>query len=40
MVVILFLVAALALLGIAAKGWGVDSSDASMDPRLPGRPSI
>ena len=37
---ILFLIAILALFDAAALGWGVDSSDAALDPREPARPSI
>jgi hypothetical protein len=29
----------LALLGVAAQAWGVDSSDSSSDPRRPIRPT-
>jgi hypothetical protein len=37
---ILLLVAIVALFDLAALGWGVDSSDAALDPREPARPSI
>jgi hypothetical protein len=37
---ILILISILALFDVAALGWGVDSSDAAMDPRFPARPSI
>jgi hypothetical protein len=40
MVVILFLIAIVVLFDLAAIGWGVDSSDMSIDPREPTRPSI
>jgi hypothetical protein len=32
------LLAILALLGVAAQRWGVDSRDMSTDPRRPSRP--
>ena len=37
MELVIFIVA-LAVLGIAAQLWGVDSTDASTDPRAPLRP--
>jgi len=37
---ILIFIAILALFDVAALGWGVDSSDAALDPREPARPSI
>ena len=40
MVAILILFAVVALFDLAAIGWGVDTSDSSLDPRLPARPSI
>ena len=39
-VAILVLVALVALFDLIALGWGVDSSDLSMDPRFPARPSV
>jgi hypothetical protein len=37
---ILIVISVLALFDAAALGWGVDSSDAALDPREPARPSI
>lgn len=37
---ILILIAILALFDVAALGWGVDSSNAALDPREPARPSV
>ena len=39
-VAILVLVAIVALFDLIALGWGVDSSDLSMDPRFPVLPSV
>ena len=38
MIVLLIVMAALAVLGIAASTWGVDSRDESADPRRPSYP--
>ncbi|MGZ8501547.1 MAG: hypothetical protein ACXWWR_04325 [Candidatus Limnocylindrales bacterium] len=38
LVVLLTPLAILALLGLAAQRWGVDSRDVSTDPRRPSRP--
>ena len=35
---LLLIILFLAVLGIAAQGWGVDSSDSSTDPRRPQSP--
>ena len=40
MVAILILVVLVALFDLATVAFGVDSSDLSVDPRLPARPSI
>jgi hypothetical protein len=40
MVAILFLVAVVALFDLAVISFGVDSSDSTIDPREPARPSI
>jgi hypothetical protein len=40
MVAILILVVVVALFDLATVAFGVDSSDLSVDPRLPARPSI
>jgi hypothetical protein len=40
MVAILILAVVVALVDLATVAWGVDSSDLSIDPRLPARPSI
>ena len=40
MVAILIFVAIVAVLDLAAVGWGVDSSASAADPREPNRPSI
>jgi hypothetical protein len=40
MVAILILGVVVALFDLAAVAWGVDSSDLSIDPRFPARPSI
>ena len=40
MVAILILVVVVALFDLATVAFGVDSSDLSIDPRLPARPSI
>jgi hypothetical protein len=37
---ILLLVAVIALFDLAVLGWGVDTSDAALDPREPARPSV
>ena len=39
-VAILVVVAIVALFDLIALGWGVDSSDAALDPREPARPSV
>jgi hypothetical protein len=38
LIVLLIIMAAVALLGIAATAWGVDSRDESADPRRPAYP--
>jgi Tfp pilus assembly protein PilX len=38
LIVLLAPLAILALLGLAAQRWGVDSRDVSTDPRRPSRP--
>jgi hypothetical protein len=40
MIAILFFAVVVALVGLATVAWGVDSSDLSIDPRVPARPSI
>jgi hypothetical protein len=40
MIAILFFAVVVALVDLATVAWGVDSSDLSIDPRFPPRPSI